>query len=222
MAAMTFDGWLPEPDQARGPHLIEFLEALIIRGEELAEGRDWAQVAVGARDVLDSIRSAVAADAPDIGVFDFAAATVHDHLTAVGAAFDGVDPLVGAVACARAVDDIWGNELASEWAGFLASRGDQIRPGDIVMSAGTDHIADLYSPERSFSAPRFRAADAAGRTRRGEIYRPQAGVPSVIVAQPRARTAARHRRTSSASVGRRGTERVEQRVGLRPGTHPAP
>ena len=94
--------------------MIEFLEALLVRCEELAEGRDWAQVAVGARDVLDAIRSAVATDAPSIAVFDFAAGTVHDHLTAVLTRFDDVDALVGAVACARAVDDIWGDDLAAE------------------------------------------------------------------------------------------------------------
>lgn len=122
MAVMSFDGWLPAPGQARGAHLIEFLEALLVRCEELAEGRDWTQVAVGARDMLDAIRSAVATEPPGIAVFDFAAETVHAHLTTVGAAFDDVDPLVAAVACARAVDDIWGDDLAAEWAELLASR----------------------------------------------------------------------------------------------------
>ena len=103
--------------------MIEFLEALLVRCEELAEGRDWTQVAVGARDMLDAIRSAVATEPPGIAVFDFAAETVHAHLTTVGAAFDDVDPLVAAVACARAVDDIWGDDLAAEWAELLASRG---------------------------------------------------------------------------------------------------
>ena len=181
MAAMSFEEWLPAPGHARGSHLIDFVEALLVRCEDLAEGRDWAQVAVDARGVLDAIRSAVAAEAPGIAVFDFASEFVHAHLTTVGAAFDGVDPLVAAVACARAVDDIWGDDLASEWAELLASRGDRIEPGDIVLSAGSDHITDLYSPGRAFSAPRFRAADGAARTRRAGIYRPQQGVPSVVV-----------------------------------------
>ena len=153
MAAMSFEEWLPAPGHARGSHLIDFVEALLVRCEDLAEGRDWAQVAVDARGVLDAIRSAVAAEAPGIAVFDFASEFVHAHLTTVGAAFDGVDPLVAAVACARAVDDIWGDDLASEWAELLASRGDRIEPGDIVLSAGSDHITDLYSPGRAFSVP---------------------------------------------------------------------
>ena len=92
MAAMSFEEWLPAPGHARGSHLIDFVEALLVRCEDLAEGRDWAQVAVDARGVLDAIRSAVAAEAPGIAVFDFASEFVHAHLTTVGAAFDGVDP----------------------------------------------------------------------------------------------------------------------------------
>lgn len=178
---MTVDEWLPAPSTARGPHLIEYLEALLTRAGELAAGRDWAQVAAEGRESLDAIRAAIAAEAPALGVFDFAAEPVHRHLAVVLASFEGADPLIGAVACARAVDDLWGDDLASEWTAFLSGRDDTIGPGDIVLSAGADHVADLYSPGRAFAASRSRAADHPGRTRRAAVYRPQPEVPPVVV-----------------------------------------
>lgn len=181
MVAMNVDGWLPTPQDARGLHLLDYLEALLCRCEDLADGRDWAQVAVDGRDAVDAVRAAAAASAPGIGVFDFAAETIHDYLTATLESFDDVDPLVAAVACTRAIDDIWGDDLAAEWPSFVASRSDRIEPGDIVMSAGTDHVVDLYEPGRTFSAPRHRAADHPARTRRAGVYRPDPGVPSVVV-----------------------------------------
>ena len=121
MVVMNVDGWLPTPQDARGTHLLDYLETLLRRCEDLADGRDWAQVAVDGRDAVDAIRAAAAASAPGIGVFDFAAETVHDHLTATLEPFDGVDPLVAVVACARAVDDIWGDDLTAEWPSFVGS-----------------------------------------------------------------------------------------------------
>lgn len=175
------DESLPHPDAARGPHLIDYLEALLIRCVDLANGRDWAQLAAVGRSDLDAIRESTAADAPDLGVFDFAAEPVREHLAKVLASFGGADRLIAAAACARAVDDVWGDELASEWPSFVARRDDRIAPGDIVLSAGSDHIADIYSAGTALAANRLRASDHPGRTRRASLFVPQSGVPPIQI-----------------------------------------